>query len=1678
MSEFLSKVLDTSSTIGSSAYKNYDKSKKLEEGNENYRKTKSDFTDNFINNNMSPFLKETLGGVSTPSKEEYYKRSTIDRIFGMLGNGSIVEGMYNLTDGDDSTTFGQGFRDGLHYMNPFTDDVRDRNTFSDVLKNIGWEDKNPDKLELSDVGRGVVGFVGDVALDPISYINPFSATAKVVKGTGVTAKQMKQLSKVSAVGKQIGKVNNPIANLKYVPGISQSDAERTIRQFYERKASAVDGDGVIISAKMPTDKEITREAENLRKSVNQKMLKLAEGGQDFSIGFGKFKASLIGADTLRNLGDKTIAPYYNSLAKKIRTSKFGQKLTKYGDLEKLYETDPTEAIGVIHAENLLSGKHIPHMLNLARIHKETDIEEYIKSLSEKEQMELFRAYETGELVRAADYFFAKEEIIKKIKTSKTNYNAKVMQDHLDKSKDKVLKPLKDKIDGYEKEMANILTVMNNTINKLDGESFFKGKGGTKAFTDAINESLGMHSKLGNNSYIDNVDEHKAMGATDEQLAHINILKFMENVFGFEFRGVNKVSFKHNIDGSKQRIDELGNIVHSFNPNFKMPDADGIKGVGGTGSYYNVKRMPSVKNVSKPGPNYDLASSISDLFGESSGVTKDMVTKSLNLIFDEDHLFEHFAHLPHVKKYYATSPEMMLNMLDDPRSPVYKELEESVHSLTHMFTQTDGKALANSVLEFFDSRPLKTRKSDARSYNEEQFAEFLKNNKDVLKYTNKGKANVKAVYEEAKEAFPDLFKQFESIDSVDNVSMIEQIATVIKAAKSGSLDVDNLFDSQLNKIADDNVKKIINKVREHFVNKANARPLDSIHDAVNKIASKFKSDLDLYDGYENDLIRAYDAVIAGDFESAGKEAQRIAINIRTGSPKLLDSMLKSPDPAKALTESKWRILTDLFEEFYKIGGSPTNASDDIIKTTRLKAQARVMKPEHYVQQFNSLPDEVKEFATAFYKAINLEEMVNNTAKYTRQELAKLAKSTTGEESSFYKLAHQYKLLDEYKTARQAGASPAIAGKTYASVDDFTDEVKKLKTDYAKLEKDVLDGKHIDQDALNNDLIKVFAYEKEIDKELKKMFNVTFKSLARIEKFAGDEKVMKFYKIFSSRMDEIALEEIRVGKLTYEQYESLKGIYIPHMLTDEARNAMFEILEDDNGKFMPKIIGLQKTFDRARKEHTVTKAAEALKKHPEYAASLADIPVERIFKTCLSEIYLQRSIYSNKLVFREDVYNHILNNLCKRYNKGVGQLDDHVIITYDELMAALKHNGMQLENFCKKLGLDYRTIGYNTPFISLNAEQRDALVDALSTLKDGQLVLKYGTVIPSMYNVSNHIMERVNVLSRTQQQMLQSDMLTLYDKVLTQWKLWQTIVHPGFHIQNAVSNAFQSFLGVGIDALDPKKLKRAHQIITSKDPKQIIKLNGREYTFKELTFLATESGVLDNTFFKQDLTQDIHEFFLYKAGTKVGTTIEGVQRFNLFLSFIDKGYNIFDAVDGVNKFLFDYGALTNIEKDLFKRVIPFYTFMRKNVPMELEQMLEQPKTFKTLERAFNNFEKTVAGDKYKSENERNEWRQEYVQLPGGEYGISDQMPYTQLERVFEPRKLLGQTTPLIKTPIEAATGEYVYTGVPIESPLDYLLSQSFYSKMGLMADKKYKKSGDKKESDAYVLGQLLGHPINKM
>ncbi len=79
---------------------------------------------------------------------------------------------------------------------------------------------------------------------------------------------------------------------------------------------------------------------------------------------------------------------------------------------------------------------------------------------------------------------------------------------------------------------------------------------------------------------------------------------------------------------------------------------------------------------------------------------------------------------------------------------------------------------------------------------------------------------------------------------------------------------------------------------------------------------------------------------------------------------------------------------------------------------------------------------------------------------------------------------------------------------------------------------------------------------------------------------------------------------------------------------------------------------------------------------------------------------------------------------------------------------------------------------------------------------------------------------------------------------------------------------------------------------------------------------------------------------RKGRDLNQAVETNARMASFLYNMDKYGNVAEAAQATKKVLFDYSELTEFEMRVMKNIVPFYTFMRKNLPHQLETLLKNP------------------------------------------------------------------------------------------------------------------------------------------
>jgi hypothetical protein len=296
---------------------------------------------------------------------------------------------------------------------------------------------------------------------------------------------------------------------------------------------------------------------------------------------------------------------------------------------------------------------------------------------------------------------------------------------------------------------------------------------------------------------------------------------------------------------------------------------------------------------------------------------------------------------------------------------------------------------------------------------------------------------------------------------------------------------------------------------------------------------------------------------------------------------------------------------------------------------------------------------------------------------------------------------------------------------------------------------------------------------------------------------------------------------------------------------------------------------------------------------------------------------------------------------------------------------------------------------------------------------------------------------------------ADFLRYYDQFIRGFKTSATVANPSNWVNNTVGDFFLNYLD---GVFSPNWYKKAGGLLrTSEDatPKSI-SIAGRSISGKDILlefkarapaggFIRTEGGKLTR-FSAPRKVQNAYEtreewvrlaHYLKALDTE---TADALKRGSSWEKAFDIGNE--RAARRVAKWNIDYSAITPFERKVRKYFIPFYTFMRKATPLMLEAMVTRPGKIANYQKSKGALEQLLGVP-----NEKDDgvvwpfWALQAgkTRITSGDepYFLKDITPLNVLGRTFGGdtnrdlvSNIVNQASPLIKAPIELATGKSLF------------------------------------------------------
>ncbi len=328
----------------------------------------------------------------------------------------------------------------------------------------------------------------------------------------------------------------------------------------------------------------------------------------------------------------------------------------------------------------------------------------------------------------------------------------------------------------------------------------------------------------------------------------------------------------------------------------------------------------------------------------------------------------------------------------------------------------------------------------------------------------------------------------------------------------------------------------------------------------------------------------------------------------------------------------------------------------------------------------------------------------------------------------------------------------------------------------------------------------------------------------------------------------------------------------------------------------------------------------------------------------------------------------------------------------------------------------------------------IINGIPYVETGVKNLK-GVLVP--LPIAKHINEVTKFLSSDEST---NAFLRMYDTLLNFWKGSVTGWFPQFHSRNFIGGIFNNWLA-GLK--NPRWYIVGENIVKGKEGTLTTKL-GKKIDYKEIVKQGENLGIGGQPGY-MDVLQTVDDAINGKGKNfprRMMGFVEDRIRYPLFAYRLAEGDSFQEAAKVVMKYHFDYSpeGLTFFEREVMRRAMPFYRWSRGNIPLQLEHIVKQPGKYAALGKITNLTAET------QEEKEESKLLPSYMKdtfpirikekdgLTRYLYNIG--LPVEDVNKLWKGNfsktlsRLLSEFSPLLKYPVEVATGYNLYFNNQIE------------------------------------------------
>jgi hypothetical protein len=274
--------------------------------------------------------------------------------------------------------------------------------------------------------------------------------------------------------------------------------------------------------------------------------------------------------------------------------------------------------------------------------------------------------------------------------------------------------------------------------------------------------------------------------------------------------------------------------------------------------------------------------------------------------------------------------------------------------------------------------------------------------------------------------------------------------------------------------------------------------------------------------------------------------------------------------------------------------------------------------------------------------------------------------------------------------------------------------------------------------------------------------------------------------------------------------------------------------------------------------------------------------------------------------------------------------------------------------------------------------------------------------------------------------------LVDEYTAFFKAYATAT-PGFHLRNFLSATHVNYAdGVGSASMvESMRLWKQFK----KNPEGFMKQHWNDDIGK--AFRATFGSGAGGNFSAAELG-DAKRFgkfsdnFYTRASRWAGEWVEGPVRLAMALDTMKRGGTDVEALARITRNHFDYSQLSKLDRRM-KRLVPFWTFMSRNLPLQMQQMWLKPKAYAHYQSLVRNFNQANGDEKGVPLwwRERGAFKVGHKALGGNDVYLMPDLQHvdlkSELSSFLDPQRFGSSFNPIAKVPFETMVADRkMFTG----------------------------------------------------